>query len=71
LQRATHFRRLWSAYQQNKDLVQVGAYQPGSNADLDRALALKEAILGFLIQDMDQACDLSESMHALGSLLDE
>ena len=71
LQRATHFRRLWSAYQQNKDLVQVGAYQPGSNTDLDRALASKEAILDFLIQDMDQACDLSESMHALGSLLDE
>lgn len=71
LQRATHFRRLWSAYQQNKDLVQVGAYQPGSNTDLDRALAIKEAILSFLIQDMGQACDLSESMHALGSLLDE
>ena len=51
--------------------MQVGAYQPGSNADLDRALALKDAIMSFLVQDMDEACDLADSMGALESLLDE
>ena len=71
LQRAIQFRKLWSAYQQNKDLVQVGAYQPGSNADLDRALALKDAVMDFLVQDMDEACDLSDSMEVLAGLLDE
>lgn len=71
LQRAIRFRKLWSAYQQNKDLVQVGAYQPGSNPDLDQALASKDAIFDYLIQDMDEACDLADSMDALESLLDE
>ena len=71
LQRAIRFRKLWSAYQQNKDLVQVGAYQPGSNPDLDRAIASKDAIFDFLIQDMDEACGLADSMDALESLLDE
>jgi flagellum-specific ATP synthase len=70
-QRAIQFRKLWSAYQQNRDLVQVGAYQPGSNADLDRALVLKDAILDFLVQDMDEACDLSDSMEVLAGILDE
>lgn len=40
LQQATRFRRLWGLYHQNKDLVQVGAYEAGTNRELDQAISL-------------------------------
>ena len=70
LQRATRFRKLWATYQQNKDLVQVGAYEMGSNTDLDYALHIKENMLGFLIQDMNEPCELDQSIQALEGLID-
>ena len=49
---ANRFRRLWSLYQQNVDLIQVGAYQAGSNPEIDQAIAMREAMEEFLRQDM-------------------
>jgi flagellum-specific ATP synthase len=69
LRRATIFRKMWSEYQQNKDLVQVGAYQAGSNSALDLALRMKDQISAFLLQDMHEACDLDDSMKSLEGLL--
>ena len=44
LQAANRFRRLWTLYQQNQDLIQVDAYSPGSNPDLDQAIQLRPQI---------------------------
>jgi flagellum-specific ATP synthase len=52
LKLANRFRRLWSLYQQNVDLIQVGAYQAGSNPEIDQAIALRETMENFLRQDM-------------------
>ena len=52
LKMANRFRRLWSLYQQNVDLIQVGAYQAGSNPEIDQAIAMREAMEEFLRQDM-------------------
>ncbi len=52
LKLANRFRRLWSLYQQNLDLIQVGAYEAGTNPDLDEAIALRPAMENFLRQDM-------------------
>ncbi len=49
---ANRFRRLWSLYQQNQDLIQVGAYEAGSNAELDQAIKLRTTMENFLRQDM-------------------
>ena len=35
---ANRLRRLWTLYQENKDLIQVGAYEVGSNSELDMAI---------------------------------
>ena len=69
LQHVTTFRKLWAAYQQNKDLVQVGAYEGGTNYDLDRALHIKEKMLNFLIQDMNEECELDQSIQMLEGLV--
>jgi flagellum-specific ATP synthase len=49
---ANRFRRLWSLYQQNVDLIQVGAYEAGSNPEVDEAILLRPAMETFLRQDM-------------------
>ena len=66
---ATRFRKLWSVYQQNRDLVPVGAYEPGTNPELDMALRLKDQISKFLVQDMNETCELNDSMHSLQGLI--
>jgi len=52
LKLANRFRRLWSLYQQNVDLIQVGAYEAGSNPEVDEAIRLRPAMENFLRQDM-------------------
>ena len=68
--RAITFRKLWASFQQNKDLVQVGAYQGGTNTDLDRALQIRDKMLSFLTQDIDEECDMASSMQELRELVD-
>jgi flagellum-specific ATP synthase len=51
LQTANRFRRLWSLYQQNVDLIQVGAYVKGTNPELDDAIRLRPLMENFLRQD--------------------
>jgi flagellum-specific ATP synthase len=66
---AVGLRRLLAAEREVKDLVEIGAYVPGTNADADRALALSGEIRGFLRQDMDDVAPAAESWARLGQLV--
>ena len=70
LQLASRFRQVYSVYQENRDLVAVGAYQPGSNPKLDEAIALWPAIIEFLRQHHNQSVDSAESLAGLRELFD-
>ena len=63
------FRRLWSLYQQNQDLIQVGAYEAGSNPTLDEAIRLREDMDNFLRQDMHQGHDADTTREEVRTLL--
>ena len=69
LRLANKLRRLWSVYQQNADLVQVGAYEAGTNHELDDAIRLREQMLMFLRQDMHVAEDYEVTRNQLRSML--
>lgn len=69
LQMARDLRRLYSTYQQNKDLISVGAYRMGSDLRIDQAIAKNPAIMAFLQQSMDEAVDMSRSLDDLCHLL--
>lgn len=69
LQMARELRRLYSTYQQNRDLISVGAYRNGSDPRIDKAIAKYPAVLDFLQQDMDEAVDMSRSLNELATLL--
>ena len=62
---ARKLRRLWSLYCQNEDIIQIGAYEPGSNADLDLAIKLKPEIDNFLMQGESETFTLQQTMQQL------
>ncbi len=70
LQQARELRRLYSLYQQNRDLISVGAYQPGSDPRIDQAIARNPAIRDFLQQDMHEPVSQEQSLSELGALLE-
>ena len=69
LKAANRFRRMWSLYQQNQDLIQVGAYETGTNPTLDEAIRLREAMDNFLRQDMHMGEDEATTRKSLNMLL--
>jgi len=69
LQRVQFFRKHYSLYQQNRDLINVGAYQAGSDAEIDLAIRMQPELMNFLSQDMHQAVSLTESYNQLESLV--
>jgi flagellum-specific ATP synthase len=69
LKQSNKLRRLWSVYQQNADLVQVGAYEAGSNPELDEAIRLREEMVDFLRQDMDQVQDYAMTRNQMSHIL--
>ena len=71
LKLANRFRRLWSLYQQNVDLIQVGAYQPGTNGEIDQAIALRGAMETFLQQDMYSGIDEGQTRADVRVLMEQ
>lgn len=66
----TRFRQVYSVYQENRDLVAVGAYQPGSNPQLDEAIALWPSIIDFLRQHQNRSIDTATGLRQLRELFD-
>ena len=66
---ANKLRRLWTLYQQNADLIQVGAYEEGTNPDLDEAIRLRPEITDFLCQESEACVKEPESWKSLEKLL--
>ena len=66
---ARRFKALYSAYSRNRDLISVGAYVPGSDRQLDAAIAAFPRIESFLQQTMHDASSLPEAHGRLAALL--
>lgn len=68
-QDSQRLRRLLAAHRNVKELVEIGAYVPGTDADADDALALMPAINAFLRQDMDDVTPAADTWAALHELV--
>ncbi len=66
---AVRFRQLYSSYQQNRDLISVGAYRKGSDARIDAAIEYWPRVQEFLRQDMHDPVSLERSYQELKTLL--
>ena len=70
-QAARRFKKLYSTYQKNHDLISVGAYQRGSDPVIDEAIDFNAALKKFLQQDTGEAFSYSESVNGLINLVRE
>jgi len=66
---ARAFKQSLSTYQQNRDLIAIGAYQKGSDPRIDAAIALWPSMQKFLQQDLKERVDFKTSVAALQELM--
>ena len=64
-------RRLMAVYARSEDLVRIGAYKPGADPDLDRALRARGAIRAFMTQDSREQVRFAECVSRLAQLAGE
>ena len=53
----------------NEDLIQIGAYQSGTNYRLDEAISLINKINAFLKQDMFESSNLESAIEGMQRVL--
>lgn len=66
---ARYIRRLWALYYQNEDIIQIGAYESGSNSEIDLAIERKLEIDEFLTQGIDEIFSVEETFQLLEKIL--
>ncbi len=62
------FKQLFARYQRSRDLIAVGAYQPGSDPLLDRAVEMYPKLEGFLQQRIDEHVPWEGALEQLATL---
>jgi flagellum-specific ATP synthase len=62
---AAALRRLWSVYEENRDLILMGAYREGNDPTIDAAIDRYPDILDFLRQGQKERVDYAASVGAL------
>ncbi|MVO99159.1 flagellar protein export ATPase FliI [Paenibacillus lutrae] len=65
LDAAAHLKRMMSVYKDSEDLINLGAYQRGSNQEIDLSLEYMDAILDYVKQKTDEKVTLEEAQHRL------
>ena len=65
---ANSLKKSFSLYEQNRDLINVGAYQAGTDKQLDAAIQLHPYLLQFLGQGMNEKVDIQASSEQLTTL---
>jgi flagellum-specific ATP synthase len=60
-----------ATYKKYEDMINLGAYKPGSNYKVDYSLRLIEHLKNYIKQDMGEVIDYADSLQALYSIFDE
>ena len=68
-QLATRARELLAAYRESRDLIEIGAYVPGSNPTVDEAIARRPALEAFCRQGTHEPSHAVESWAGLDRAL--
>ncbi|MDX1342137.1 MAG: flagellar protein export ATPase FliI [Reinekea sp.] len=69
LKLAQQAKQLWSLYSQNRDLISIGAYNKGSNPEIDRAIALYPTLRDFLRQGLKEQVPFEPSVQLLKGVI--
>ena len=64
------FKRIYSTYQQNSDLISVGAYVKGSNPQIDEAIRLYPQLNHYLQQGINEPVAMAQSLGELKQVVE-
>jgi flagellum-specific ATP synthase len=70
-EQAALLRRLMAVYARSEDLVRIGAYKPGADLDLDRALRARGAMRAFMTQEVREQVHFADCVRRLSALAAE
>jgi len=65
---ARKLREIYATYADAEDLINIGAFSPGSNRRIDGAIALIDRIRNFLIQAVRQRTGLKETVGQMTAI---
>ncbi|SDB88637.1 type III secretion system ATPase, FliI/YscN [Pelagirhabdus alkalitolerans] len=66
---AMELRSHLATYEENYELIQIGAYKKGTSKKVDDAISLHPKIIEFLKQDVDEKCQREEAIDQMKSVL--
>lgn len=69
LEVATKIRDMMATYEENSELIQIGAYKHGTNQKLDEAIAFQPKIISFLKQGINEKETFTHTIQKLEQLL--
>ena len=69
LERSGKARDLLAVYQKNQDLINIGAYQAGSNPKVDASIRANDPLMSFLRQNVDDTPTAESNWEQLGHVL--
>jgi flagellum-specific ATP synthase len=70
-EQAALLRKMMAVYARSEDLVRIGAYKPGADPDLDRALRARETMRAFMTQDSHEHVQFNDCVRKLAQLAAE
>jgi flagellum-specific ATP synthase len=62
-------KQVMATYADMEELIRLGAYRPGSSADVDEAIGFHKPLEAFLNQGKDEASALAESYAELARIM--
>ncbi len=69
LQIVQQAKNILATYQDNEELIQIGAYKRGTNPVVDNAIQLQPKIMNFLKQGIDESTNREQAIQQLQSIL--
>jgi len=61
-------RRLLAAHARSEDLIRIGAYKPGADEELDRAMQAMPALMRYLEQTSEERVSLQDAVAGLAAM---
>jgi flagellum-specific ATP synthase len=61
-------RKVMATWEENEDMVTIGAYVKGSSAAVDEAIEKRDTIEGFLMQAVDDPAPIADTLTKLGGI---
>jgi len=70
LQEFGTIKNMIAVYREAEDLINIGAYREGANAEIDRSVQLHHPIQGFLKQDMMDSFTFDETLEIMKGIVE-